>query len=146
MKKLRFLFFAVLLSMFASCDLETSDNGDLDGFWHLVSVDTWANSANPHTDLSEVKIFWAFQMKLLQLRGTGQELYMRFLHENNTLRLYDPHLKDREKGDPIVDESTLHFLFPYGINSKEETFQVIQLDGDEMVLQNSTLRLSFCKM
>ena len=55
MKKL-FYFFITLLPLLTSCELETSDNGDFDGFWHLVSVDTLANAQ--HQDLSQKRIFW----------------------------------------------------------------------------------------
>ena len=36
------LFFAVLVFTLSSCEIETSQNGDLDGFWHLEQVDTLA--------------------------------------------------------------------------------------------------------
>lgn len=29
-----------------SCEVDSSDNGDLDGFWHLESVDTLATGAD----------------------------------------------------------------------------------------------------
>jgi len=144
MKKFLFFFSVIFAFSFASCEMETSDNGDFDGYWHLVSVDSLANSA--HTDLSEQKIFWAVQMRVLQLRGAEQELYMRFNLEKNALKLYSPYLRDREKNDPLVDESTIHFLYPYGINSMEENYQIIRLDDDEMILQSSTVRLRFYKM
>ncbi len=144
MKKLFFFFSVILVMMFASCEIETSDNGDFDGYWHLVSVDSIGNSA--HTDLSEQKICWAVQMRLLQLRGTEQELYMRFNLENNTLKLYSPYLRDREKNDPKVDESTMHFLYPYGINAMEENYQIVRLDNEKMILRSSTIILTFCKM
>jgi len=31
---------AFAISAMMSCEIETSGNGDLDGFWHLVRVDT----------------------------------------------------------------------------------------------------------
>ena len=34
-----FLLGSLALVM-SSCEMETTDNGDLDGFWHLESVDT----------------------------------------------------------------------------------------------------------
>ena len=38
MRKLLYIF--IVLMMFAACDIHTSDNGDLDGYWQLRSVDT----------------------------------------------------------------------------------------------------------
>ncbi len=85
-------------------------------------------------------------MRVLQLRGSEQELYMRFKLEENTLKLYSPYLRDREKNDPLVDDSTIHFLYPYGINAKEENYQIIRLDDEKMLLRSSSIQLSFYKM
>lgn len=143
MKKFLFVFSIVSALMFSSCEIETSKNGDLDGFWHLVGVDTLSTSG--HLDMSEKAVSWAFQARLLQMRGTGQELYMRFVHEDNRLTLSSPHLKDRERGDPEVDDAYMHFLYPYGVNAKEESFSVLRLNDDEMVLRSATLQLHFNK-
>ena len=48
-----------------SCELETSNNGDLDGMWHLVRVDTLSTSGVKY--MEDDKIYWLFQFKLLQL-------------------------------------------------------------------------------
>jgi hypothetical protein len=36
------LSLAVMMLTLSSCEVETSQNGDLDGFWHLEQVDTLA--------------------------------------------------------------------------------------------------------
>ncbi|MBR1389115.1 MAG: lipocalin-like domain-containing protein [Prevotella sp.] len=143
MKRFLFIFSIVSGLLFTSCDIETSKNGDLDGYWHLVGVDTLSNSGQ--TDLSDQVVFWAFQARMLQLRGTEQELYMRFQHEGDQLVLSAPHLRDREREDPEVTEEYMNFLYPYGINAKEERFNVLRLTGDDMVLQSATLQLRFRK-
>lgn len=49
MKKYRILpiaFVALIgtfVMVFSSCEMETSKNGDLDGYWHLESIDTLEN-------------------------------------------------------------------------------------------------------
>ena len=133
----------LILLLFCSCDLETSKNGDLDGFWHLERVDTLSTSGS--LDLLQEKRFWAFQKDLLQLRGDEQEFYLRFNHHDNQLDLSDPHLRDREKDDPAISSSTMYLIRPYGINEEEEFFQVITLDNDNMVLRNQNLQLWFRK-
>lgn len=149
MKKL-FLLLIVSLPLLFSCTLETSDNGDLDGYWHLVAVDTLTNSVT--TDMSKQKVFWAFQKDLLQLRGSTdsekelQEFYLRFSYDKNMLRLSDIHLRDREKDDPQVDDFTMPLIFVYGIMQQQEIFQVLKLNSKEMILQNATVRLQFEKM
>ena len=60
MKKLLYLLIA-FLPFLTSCDLETSDNGDFDGYWHLVGVDTLANAK--HKDLSQQRIFCSMHQR-----------------------------------------------------------------------------------
>ena len=141
MKRILYIFSTLLL--FYSCDLESSKNGNLDGFWHLERVDTISTSGS--LDLSQEKLFWAFQKDLLQLRGDEQEFYLRFNHHDNYLDLSDPRLRDREKDDPAISSSTMYLILPYGINEEEESFQVVTLDNDNMVLRNQNLQLWFRK-
>ena len=37
-------FVAISMFAFSSCELESSDNGKLDGFWHLESIDSLENA------------------------------------------------------------------------------------------------------
>lgn len=149
MKKF-FILLIVSLPLLVSCELETSDNGDLDGFWHLTTVDTLANAVQ--TDMVSQKVFWSFQKDLLQLRGSTdsekelQEFYLRFVLKDDQLLLSDIHLRDREKDDPQVDEATLPLIYIYGIRQLQETFKVLRLNNKEMIIQNNTLRLRFTKM
>ena len=150
MKKL-FYILITLLPLLASCELDTSDNGNFDGYWHLVGVDTLANAQ--HKDLLQQRIFWAVQFHLIQLRGAdrvdeggmGRECYETFQLESDQLILSNPHEKDREDADPIITEERLFLLRPYGINSLTEHFDVLRLNKDEMILQSSTLKLQFRK-
>ena len=49
MRKWIYLWTVVCTALVA-CDVETSDNGRLDGYWHLTGVDTLATSG--HRDVS----------------------------------------------------------------------------------------------
>ena len=76
MKKLLFLVpLAAILCL--SCELETSDNGDLDGFWQLKQVDTLQGGTK---DMRGSGVFWAVQTDLLEARigGTGVFLAEKF--------------------------------------------------------------------
>jgi hypothetical protein len=150
MKKI-FNFLIAMLPLLASCELETSDNGDFDGYWHLVGVDTLANAK--HKDLSQQRIFWAVQFHLIQLRGAdrkdeggnGREYYEQFKLDQSQLTLSNPHEKDREAGDPVITEERLDEIQAYGINALTEHFDVLRLNKDEMLLKSSTLQLQFRK-
>ena len=106
----------------ASCEIETSDNGDLDGFWHLERVDTIRTGGR--LDLKDEYVFWAVQKDLLNA--------------------CDRHGNDRMNGDPAVDDAGM--LRPFGVNALDETFGVERLTGSKMVLSTEELRLSFTKL
>ena len=59
------LFFAVLVFTLSSCEIETSQNGDLDGFWHLEQVDTLATGGT--CSFADKRIFWGCQRYIVQV-------------------------------------------------------------------------------
>lgn len=136
----------------ASCELETSGNGKLDGFWHLESIDTL--STGGVNDLSEAYLFWAFQGKLLSVSeknivlkvndGNNRELLkeylFRFSRPADSLVLTNPIWSNRMIGDEVVTDPKE--LAPYGINALEEHFKVEALNSKHLVLSNDSLRLS----
>ena len=141
----RHLILAVLMllfSMFTACELETSDNGKLDGFWHLERVDTIATGGS--CDLSGQLLFWSVQMRILNLSDRKyaiSSVNMSFRHESDTLHVFSPLYDDRMNGDPAVADPAA--LAPYGINALDEKFHVERLTGNRMVLATDSLRLIF---
>ena len=137
---------AVLASVFmASCELETSDNGKLDGMWHLVGVDTLSTSGVK--DTGKDKLYWMFQHDLLQLDdkiGVNKSILLRFKHSGGKLSVHSPYEYDRLEGDePVTD---VKLLAPYGVNALEEEFTVEGLSGGKMTLRSGDLRLRFRKI
>ena len=55
--------------LLASCNVETSDNGPLDGFWHLERVDTLATGGT--TDYSSGYVFWGVQKDLIYIKDSS---------------------------------------------------------------------------
>jgi len=143
---IRSITIAVLAAVsLSSCDLETSDNGDLDGFWHLNRIDTIATGGV--CDMSEKLIFWSVQVDLLlamdrETQANG--VFFRFNHSDDSLRLYDPHLDSRTEGDPVIDSA--EELRQYGINALDEHFGVEHLSSSRMTLCTDELKLYFNKM
>ena len=138
------LAFSMLL---VSCELETSGNKQLDGYWQMSQVDTLATGGI--TDTREALIYWGIQGKLLQIRFSengkylGEGLLFRFERAPYTLNLSSPirhHLYDTD--EPIED---VEVLKPYGIYQLEEVFSIIELNDKSMVLDNGVLRLHFRK-
>lgn len=136
------LLAAVLVS---SCEIEMSGNGKLDGMWHLVSVDTLSTSGV--RDMSEERIYWSFQNRLLELddkSGVNHSVLYRFELSDGILNLRDPYIYDRENGDKPL--TNIIMLVPFGINELEENFTVEGLGHGKMVLRSEYLRLKFRKM
>ena len=128
-----------------SCELESSGNGKLNGYWHLERVDTLATGSVK--DLSEDLFFWAFQGKLLNLvnrNWTATECLTRFSQSGNTLTISSPFKYDRMGGDEPLE--TPELLQPYGINSIEEKFTIEVQSGSKMTLKSEMLRLYFRKL
>ncbi len=145
MKKTFFLLIACL-ALTASCGdlLETSGNGDLDGYWQLAQVDTLANGAS--TDMTESKVFWGVQGKFLNMIDTHYTTYgymFRFEHTADSLLLSDARVNNRTYSDSLLTDVSA--LRPLGVNSLTEHYLVEQLNGSRMVLRGNILRLHFRK-
>ncbi|WP_278691579.1 lipocalin-like domain-containing protein [Leyella stercorea] len=138
----------IALTTLASCEIETSDNGDFDGFWHLERVDTLATGGT--LDLSKKRVFWGVQYKLISVYDIDKEgtfgYYLRFKQTHDKIVTHTPyknnwHQDVENGGDHPIDDPTQ--LAPYGINNLEEEFVKEKLDGGQMILRSKTLRLKF---
>lgn len=143
MKKITFLFAALLL--LASCEIEFSNNGKLDGFWQLIAVDTLATQ---HTsDLKTSGRTWAFQGRLLEMRDTKggySDLYFSFEHRGDSLFLDSPYLSDRDADDIKITD--VNIVRPYGVNGLKEGFEIESLSNNKLILRSKTLRLMLRKI
>ena len=143
MKKL--LSILALSMLMVSCELETSGNKELDGYWQMNQVDTLATDGV--ADTREALVFWGIQNKLLQIRFPdsgnflGEGLFFRFNRDGNNLTLYSPVLHHLyETDEPIED---VEILKPFGIFNLEEVFYLEVLNDDYLVVSNDRLRLHF---
>lgn len=145
------IFFALaavvmcLSALVSGCTLETSGNGKLDGYWHMTAVDTIATGGT--CDLSEKRLFWGVQAKLINLSdrdNLSYDIFMRFEKTTSVLRLYEPYQNNRTEGDPVIEDATL--LEPFGLESLEQSFKIEELKGKKMTLATENLRIHFNKM
>lgn len=133
MMKRVLLYIIIGMGLLTACSSESSNNGDLDGFWQLTG---------------RPGITWSFQGKILEFRDVNQvhhDLMAKFRHEGNLLIVYDFRLVDRDAGDLPVTESEAEDLRAYGISNLEEQFQIRQLTSDDMHLESSSESLHFRK-
>jgi hypothetical protein len=141
----RIVYILALSVMLVSCELETSGNKELDGYWQMSQVDTL--STGGVADTREALVYWGVQGKLLQIRFSengkflGEGLLFRFNRDNGMLTLSSPILHHLyETDEPISD---VELLKPFGIFNLEEVFSIEELNDDVMVLASDTLRLHF---
>lgn len=144
MKRLVYIYM-VLGMMMTSCTLETSDNGDLDGFWQLYQLDTL--STGGVADMREKTIFFAVQMRLLEIKNPSGDAHknviFRFEHQGDSLVIYNPRFNNREESDPeITDPSVLN---QYGLYRLRESFFVSNLNDSNMDLKSDRFWFHFRK-
>ena len=136
---------------FSSCEMETSKNGDLDGYWHLESIDTLENGGT--CEFSARKVFWGIEHKLILIRdlniGPFDGFYMRFDQTGDSLLIPKAYRKNQNyhegDDDAPISADDMEVLRKYGINNLPEGFAKEALSGSKMILRSKTLRLNFKK-
>lgn len=132
--------------LLTACDMESSDNGNLDGFWQMTSkTDHYAKIGA--VDMRDSGITWAFQGKLLELRDVkkvNQDILGNFEHQGGTLSVSHFYLVDRDRGDILIDDA-IFYLVPYGVGHVQEKFKVVELNSSEMILESERFLLKFRK-
>lgn len=140
--------------MLASCNVETSDNGPLDGFWHLEQVDTLATGGT--TDYSSGYVFWGVQKDLIYIKDSSNSsvgaYYLRFSQTQESLHITKIYLDhghednpNHEQGGDIPVEAIDRNLRFFGLNALPEHFKKEAINGNRMILSTEKLRLKFKK-
>lgn len=140
--------------MLASCNVEASDNGPLDGFWHLEQVDTLATGGT--TDYSSGYVFWGVQKDLIYIKDSSNSsvgaYYLRFSQTQDSLHITKIYLDhghednpNHEQGGDIPVEAIDRNLRFFGLNALPEHFKKEAINGNRMILSTEKLRLKFKK-
>ena len=154
MKKILFTVLAVAAFVFSACsNFEASNNGNLDGFWQLTTVDTLTTGRS--ADVSHYMIFWSVQGGLIELsdrREPGEmveinpSIIFRFERKDNMLTLLGepkPRLSNRVSGDrEVADRMQCGY---YGLSNEGDSLNILQLEEQKMVLQSQFFRMYFRK-
>ncbi len=122
MKRIVCVLFAV--AFLASCQ-KADINGDLDGFWKLLTIEELAD--NNIIDKKDEDRFWSVQLKLLTTTGGGKG---RFQHIGDSLFVQMIHVPGTPKDVGMY-------------NPKDERFEVVQLDRKRMILRSREVLLNF---
>lgn len=143
-----FLFGIIMSFILVSCTEKSGDYPDLEGYWKEEAM---INNATGES-ITCNRLYWAFQLSVAEIRDLGDNGYSKYIsrftydESANIIRMYD--FRNRGNQKVVTDASILQF---FGITPKmmsdstayEATFNVLKLDGDNMVLQNDSLTLYF---
>lgn len=153
MRPIKFLLAATAALLFASCTLEHSDNGNLDGYWKMTRVDTLSSGGS--LDLSQQRRYWGIEHKLVSLRdidGLAEPFYTRFSYTGDSLIIHTPYANHghedsgEEGGDIPLTEADTARLAPYALTGLRTGFAVQMLEGRHMVLCSDRFRVYFTRM
>ena len=133
-----------------------SDNGPIDGMWHLEKIYTHpnGNATGPFSvekDCSEDRIYWSFQLDLLSIRskeahnGKTNESVARFKLSSSALDITSIYVHYRDRDSLLTDPNNVD-LSAVGIHGNTASYNILQLDGKRLRLCSATDSLIFRKM
>lgn len=146
MKKIIYsILTACTLAWTTSCG-DYDINGDLDGMWHLRTIETLAN--NSVENVKEQCVYYSIQQNLISVKRlykpNSTEQYKqhigRFIHTSDSLILHDFRVFQNED---IV--STPEDLAPFYLVGTTSRYAIKKLDADEMVLRTGSQEFTFKK-
>lgn len=136
MKKIIYIFLAVMLA--SSCQ-KADDNGDLGGFWKLLTIEDYATAST--IDTREYKRFWSIQLDVLATTSEDDNSYNynyggkgRFQHVGDSLFV------QMVTVSPKSDLQKVGLYNPY-----DERFEVVLLNRNKMILRSEYALLEFRK-
>ena len=154
-KLLHLLLLLTVMLTAASCE-KMSDNGKLDGMWHLQQICSRPQNAasagyTEHQDVREAGIYWCFQLQLLQIKskaflnGETSETMCRFGCTDSRLDITSTYIHYRDRDELITDVQTER-LAPLGIRGNAGSFRIERLTDHHMVLCSDRDSLVFQKI
>lgn len=146
--------FLTALTAVSACN-KVPENGPLDGYWQLMEIasrQTPTDTALTHVEPQKSRgIYWAFQLRLLEIRtttgalnGHTSQTMGRFRFTGDRLAITQLYIHYRASDSLVTDPATTAFE-PLGITGCADTFRVERLDGHQMVLRSQDRRLTFRK-
>lgn len=135
-------FMLLMLLITWGCDKKWPINGNLDGYWQLMTVETKADGVK--TDCN--RLYMGIQLHMIELKDLGGNGYKSFFGEFS----YDEdqnivvikNLKGKSSTSDNGQLANIKDLNPYGINAQETIFKVVKADGKTLILESDYARLT----
>lgn len=139
-RKLCILPIICLIFLLPTACSQAPDNGDLDGMWHLRSVEELANDSV--LDVKEKQIYYSFQLRLINLRRSSlsYSLVGRFNHEQDSLTLHSFVLLNKEDQQATKEE-----LKPFYLENTQSKFGIVKLNKKQLIIRSNEQELCFKK-
>ena len=150
MNKFVYLVLTFILASIFSCS-KMPTNGELDGQWQLLEINTRATESDPAFSQTLSKkndrIYWSFQLDLLMVQETKETplIFARFNHAEQFLDITKIYKNSRNEDSLITDPNTT-MLIPIGIQGNAEKFKVEKLSSKHMILTTKFKQLVFKKL
>ncbi len=150
MKRLarKILFFTITLLATTGCD-KLPANGDLDGLWQLMEIDTGGTV----TDTKSDRLYCSFQLHLFMLgsQQAGPRAYFGYFeHKGSTIRFHrftfrSDYTEDSNE-DRLMTDDDLSVIQPWGFTSTDCTFTVKELTGKRLVISQGETTITYRKL
>ena len=129
-----------------SCD-KMPANGDLDGMWQIMEIERGGTT----TDMKQQQMYMSIQLSLFQLGDikNARRYYGYFKHEGGTIHFWkfsyaSANETSADNNEPITADN-VSLLHPYGFHALDETFTVVKLTRDLLILQNDSTTIRYIK-
>lgn len=123
---------------FAGCQ-KAPMNGKVDGHWQLMSFETTDGTIHPCK-----RIYFSIQLQLIEINNKGDDRYGNFIgrfHYNpETEKIAVSEFRQRGEEERVA---TPDQLLPFGMNSTETVFTVIEANGKTLILKSDYATLTF---
>lgn len=126
-------FFCMVYCLFAvlvSCTEKAPEYPDLEGYWRLERIET-----NVTGDVQTCnRLYWALQLGIVRLHDRGDNGYGTitgaYVYDEGarTLKMLEMYVGNNTAAKPAQ-------LIPYGVPDAGTTYDVLQCDGDNMILR-----------
>lgn len=142
------LLAALTLFSLSTCD-KLPENGDLDGLWQLMEI----NSGGTITDTKSDRMYCSFQLHLFMLgsQQAGPRAYFGYFeHKGSTIRFHQftfrsDYTEDSNE-DRLMTDDDLNAILPWGFTSTDCTFTVKELTGKKLVISQGETTITYRKL
>lgn len=122
-----------------ACCQKAPMNEKVDGHWQLMSFETTDGATHPCK-----RIYYSIQLQLIEINNKGDSNYGTFIgrfHYNQaTQKITVSEFREREAEENLA---TAEQLLPFGMNSTETVFDVIEANGKTLILKSDYATLTF---